>query len=44
MSGKSLNAWVVEKLQAAVAHIKSMKTAKTEGKRKRKSHRAEKHA
>jgi predicted HicB family RNase H-like nuclease len=44
MSGKSLNAWVVEKLQAAVAHIESMKTAKTAGKRKRKSHRAEKHA
>jgi predicted HicB family RNase H-like nuclease len=44
ISGKSLNAWVVEKLQAAVAHIKSMKTAKTAGKRKRKSQRAEKHA
>jgi predicted HicB family RNase H-like nuclease len=44
MSGKSLNAWVVEKLQAAIAHIKLMKAAKTEGKRKRKSPRAEKHA
>src|SRR5271154_354260 len=44
ISGKSLNAWVVEQLQAAVAHIKSMKTVKTAGKGKRKSHRAEKHA
>jgi predicted HicB family RNase H-like nuclease len=43
-SGKSLNAWVVEQLQAAVARIKSMKAAKATVKRKRKSHRAEKHA
>ena len=40
ISGKSLNAWVVEQLQAAVAHLKSMKT----GKGKRKSQRAEKPA
>jgi predicted HicB family RNase H-like nuclease len=44
VSGKSLNAWVVDQLQAAVAHIKSMKTASAAGKRKRKSQRAEKHA
>ena len=44
ISGKSLNAWVVEQLQVAVAHIKSMKTAKAAAKGKRKSHRAEKHA
>ena len=44
ISGKSLNAWVVEQLQVAVAHIKQMKTAKAAGKGKRKSHRAEKHA
>jgi predicted HicB family RNase H-like nuclease len=43
ISGKSLNAWVVEQLQVAVAHIKSMKTAKGTRK-KRKSQRAEKHA
>ena len=40
ISGKSLNAWVVEQLQVAVAHIKSMKAVKG----KRKSQRAEKHA
>ena len=44
ISGKSLNAWVVEQLQVAVAHIKSMKAAKATGKGKRKSQRAEKHA
>jgi len=44
ISGKSLNAWVVEQLQAAVAHIKSMKAAKTTRKGKQKSQRAEKHA
>jgi predicted HicB family RNase H-like nuclease len=44
ISGKSLNAWVVEQLQAAVAHIKSIKTAKATGKRKRKSKHAEQHA
>ena len=44
ISGKSLNAWVVEQLQAAVARIKSMKVAKATGKGKRKSQRAEKHA
>jgi predicted HicB family RNase H-like nuclease len=44
ISGKSLNAWVVEQLQVAVAHIKSMKTAKAAGKGKRKPQRAEKHA
>ena len=40
-SGKSLNAWVVQQLQTAVANIKSMKAAKTTAKRKRKSHRDE---
>jgi len=44
ISGKSLNAWVAEQLQAAVARIKSMKAAKTTGKRKRKPQRAEKRA
>ena len=42
LSGTSLNAWVVDQLQAAVAHIKSMKTAK--GKGKRISRPTEKHA
>ena len=44
ISGKSLNAWVAEQLQAAVASIKSMKVAKASGKGKGKSQRAEKHA
>ncbi len=44
ISGKSLNAWVAEQLQAAVARFKSMKAAKDTGKRKRKPQRAEKHA
>ena len=44
ISGKSLNAWVVEQLQAAVARIKSIKAAKTTGKRKRRPKRAEQHA
>ena len=44
ISGKSLNAWVAEQLQAAVARIKSMKAAKATGKGKGKSQRAEKHA
>jgi predicted HicB family RNase H-like nuclease len=44
ISGKSLNAWVVEQLQAAVARIRSIKVAKAAGKGKRKSHLAEKHA
>ena len=44
ISSKSLNAWVAEQLQAAVARIKSMKAAKATGKRKRKQQRAEKHA
>ena len=44
ISGKSLNAWVAEQLQAAVARIKSMKAVKATGKRKRKPQRAEKRA
>jgi len=44
ISGKSLNAWVAEQLQAAVASIKSMKVAKASGKGTGKSQRAEKHA
>jgi predicted HicB family RNase H-like nuclease len=44
ISGKSLNAWVVEQLQVAVARIKSIKTAKATGKRKQKSKQAEQHA
>src|ERR1700733_9842867 len=44
ISGKSLNAWVVEQLQVAVIHIKAMKTAKDTAKDKRKSQRSEKHA
>ena len=44
ISGKSLNAWVAEQLQAAVVSIKSMKMAKASGKGKGKSQRAEKHA
>jgi predicted HicB family RNase H-like nuclease len=44
LSGKSLNAWVAEQLQAAVASIKSMNVAKASGKGKGKSQRAEKHA
>src|SRR5208337_851619 len=41
ISGKSLNAWVVEQLQAAVAHIKSMKATKATGKGKRRVARPE---
>jgi len=44
ISGKSLNAWVAEQLQGAVARIKSMNAAKATRKGKRKSQRAEKHA
>ena len=52
LSGKSLNAWVTEQLQAAVARVGSMKTAKAKGKGKpkpnskvkRKSKQAEHHA
>ena len=54
ISGKSLNAWVAEQLQAAAASVKSIHPAKAAGKRKpksvpkvvakRKSHRAEKYA
>ena len=44
ISGKSLNAWVAEQLQTAVASIKSMKVAKASGKGKGKSQRVEKHA
>jgi len=44
ISGKSLNAWVAEQLQAAVARIKSISAGKTTGKGKRKSHGNEKHA
>jgi len=44
VSGRSLNAWVVEQLQAGVARIRSIKAAKATGKEKRKSQRAEKHA
>jgi predicted HicB family RNase H-like nuclease len=44
ISGKSLNAWVVEQLQVAVARIKSIKVAKATGKRKRKSKEVEQHA
>ena len=39
ISGKSLNAWVAEQLQVAVARIKSIKVAKATGKAKRKSQR-----
>ena len=44
ISGKSLNAWVAEQLQAAVARIQSIRAAKATGKAKRKSHGNEKHA
>jgi predicted HicB family RNase H-like nuclease len=44
ISGKSLNAWVVEQLQTAVAHVKLMKKTKTPSNGKRKSRRAEKPA
>src|SRR5437588_12990683 len=44
LSGKSLNAWVADQLQAAVARVKSMKAARATGKGKRKSRHAEKHA
>jgi len=40
ISGKSLNGWVAEQLQAAVARIKA---TKAKGKEKRKPQRAEKH-
>jgi predicted HicB family RNase H-like nuclease len=42
ISGKSLNAWVSEQLQAAVAHVGSMKGAKTAGDGEQKSRRVEK--
>ena len=44
ISGKSLNAWVVEQLQVAVAHIKQMKTTKGKRKGNRTPTHAEKHA
>ena len=52
ISGKSLNAWVVEQLQTAVARARSIKAAKAPGKVKtvskvvvkRKSKQAEQHA
>jgi len=44
ISGKSLNAWVIEQLQAAVARVKSIKAAKGKGKGKRKSKQTEQHA
>ena len=56
ISGKSLNAWVVEQLQTAVARVRSIKAAKATGKGpgkrktgskvavKRKSKQAEQHA
>lgn len=52
ISGKSLNAWVVEQLQAAVARVRSIPTARAKGKRKpkttprvkRKSKQAEHHS
>jgi predicted HicB family RNase H-like nuclease len=56
ISGKSLNAWVVEQLQTAVARVRSIKAAKPAGKVKgkpktvskvvvkRKSKQAEQHA
>ena len=56
ISGKSLNAWVVEQLQTAVARVRSIKAAKAPGKVKgkpktvskvvvkRKSKQAEQHA
>ncbi len=56
LSGKSLNAWVVEQLQAAVDCVRSIKAAKAAGKvkgkpktaskvvAKRKSKQAEQHA
>ena len=44
ISGKSLNAWVVEQLQVAVVRIKSIEAAKATGKGKRKSKQAEQHA
>jgi predicted HicB family RNase H-like nuclease len=43
ISGKSLNAWVVEQLQAAVARIKGNGKSKT-GSTKRKSKNTEQHA
>jgi hypothetical protein len=50
VSGKSLNAWVAEQLQAAVARVRSIKPARAKGKPKtaskvkRKSKQAEHHA
>ena len=53
ISGESLNAWVVEQLQAAVALVKSIKAARAKGKGKpktvsagvkRKSKQTEQHA
>jgi predicted HicB family RNase H-like nuclease len=37
LSGKSLNAWVVEQLQIAVARVQSIKPAKAPGKRQPKA-------
>jgi len=39
LAGKSLNAWVVEQLQTAVAHDRPIKAAKTTEKGKRKPHK-----
>jgi predicted HicB family RNase H-like nuclease len=44
IAGKSLNAWVAEQLQTAVARIKSINAAKATGKQTRKPRRTEKHA
>ena len=44
ISGKSLNAWVVEQLQTAVASIRSIRGAETTGKGKRKPQRSKKRA
>jgi predicted HicB family RNase H-like nuclease len=37
ISGKSLNAWILEQLQTAVAHVKALKAAKMTAKGKGKS-------
>jgi len=42
ISGKSLNAWVSEQLQAALARVESMKRTKTPEKRGKKPRRVEK--
>ncbi len=44
ISGKSLNAWVVEQLQTAVGCVRSIKAAKATGKGKWKPHQTEKRA